>query len=59
MAKPKSSNKLDKPIPELAKIHADNLICRYGIDHAELIVKLAYQKIIASKRALERKYGKK
>lgn len=53
----KRNNKLDKPIPELAKIYADNLICRYGINHAEIIAKLALEKVRASRKSLQRKYG--
>lgn len=55
----KRNNKLDRPIPELAQIYADNLICRYGISHAEIIAKLGLEKIRASRKSLNRKYGSK
>lgn len=55
----KRSNKLDKPIPVIAQIFADRFISGYGIKYAERISKLVYEKIIASRKGLERKYGKK
>lgn len=58
-AKNKGSNKLDKPIPELAQIFAERFIGGYGIQDAETIAKLCYEKIVAKRKALDRKYGGK
>lgn len=54
----KHKRKLNKPIPEFAQNFADAFICSYGIDRAEIIAKLVLEKIRASKKSLERKYGK-
>jgi len=55
----KRSNKLDKPIPELAQLFADRFIAAYGIADAQRIAKLVYEKVVASRKSLERKYGKR
>ena len=54
----KRSNKLEKPIPELAHNLSVRLIGSVGIVEAELIAKLTLEKIIASRKSLMRKYGK-
>lgn len=54
----KKSNKLTKPIHELAEIFAAQLIAGYNIANAEQIAKLVLEKIIANRKSLERKYGK-
>ena len=53
------SNKLDRPIHEIAHSFAVRFIGGYGIKDAERIAKLVYEKVVASRRGLERKYGKK
>lgn len=57
--KQKRSNKLDKPIPELAQSFANRFIAGYGIKDAERVAKLVYEKVVASRKSLERKYGKR
>jgi hypothetical protein len=52
------SNKLDKPIHEIAQTFADRFIAQYGIKSAEQVAKLCYEKIVASRKGLERRYGK-
>ena len=54
----KRNNKLDRPLPEIAQIFADRFIASYGIKDAERIALLAYEKVVASRKGLERKYGK-
>ena len=56
--KNKGSNKLNKPIPILAQIFADRFIAGYGIVDAEIVAKLCYEKIVAKRKALNRKYGR-
>ena len=58
-ARHKRNNKLDKPIPEIAQSFADRFISSYGIADAEQVAKLCYEKVVASRRGLERKYGKR
>lgn len=53
------NNKLDKPIPEIAQLFANRFISTYGIDKAEQVAKLVYEKVVASRRGLERRYGKR
>jgi len=53
------NNKLDKPIPEIAQSFTDRFIASYGIANAEQIAKLVWEKIVASRKSLERKYGKR
>jgi len=53
----KRSNKLDKPLHEIAEVFAARFIGQYGIKAAEQIAKLAYEKVVASRKSLERKYG--
>jgi len=53
------NNKLDKPIPEIARSFADRFIATYGIRDAEQVAKLVWEKIVASRKSLERKYGGK
>lgn len=53
----KRSNKLDKPLPEIAQSFADRFIAGYGIKDAECIAKLVWEKVVASRKGLERKYG--
>lgn len=54
----KRSNKLDKPIPNIAQLFADRFIASYGIKDAEQVAKLVYEKVVASRKGLERRYGK-
>ena len=54
----KRSNKLDRPIHEMAQLFADRFISSYGITDAEQIAKLVYEKVVASRKELERRYGK-
>ena len=58
-ARNKRSNKLDKSIPEIAHSFAVRFIGTYGIDRAEVIAKLVYEKVVASRKSLERKYDKR
>jgi hypothetical protein len=53
------NNKLDKTIPEIAQIFAARFIAQYSIEAAEQVAKLIYEKIIANRKSLERRYGKK
>jgi len=55
----KRSNKLDRPLPEIAQVFADRFIAGYGIKDAERVAKLVYEKVVASRKGLERKYGKR
>jgi len=55
--KRKTDNKLDKPIHEIAGVFAARFIGQYGIKAAEVIAKLAWEKVVASRKSLERKYG--
>ena len=55
--KRKKNIKLDKPLPEIAQSFADRFIASYGIVDAEQIAKLVYEKVVASRKGLERKYG--
>lgn len=54
----KRSNKLDKPVHEIAQSFAVRFIGTYGIEAAEQISKLVYEKVVASRKSLERRYGK-
>jgi hypothetical protein len=54
----KRSNKLDKPLPEIAHSFATRFIAGYGIKDAERIAKLVWEKVVASRKSLERRYGK-
>jgi len=56
--KRKQNNKLDKPISEIAETFASRFIAQYGIKAAEQVAKLVYEKIVASRKSLERRYGK-
>lgn len=56
--KRKRSNKLEKPLPEIAQSFADRFIASYGIRDAEQVAKLCYEKVVASHKSLERRYGK-
>jgi len=55
----KRSNKLDKPLPQIAQSFADRFIAGYGIKDAERVALLVYEKVVASRKGLERKYGKR
>ena len=55
----KRSNKLDRPIHEIAHTFAVRFISSYGIADAERIAKLVYEKVVASRKGLEHKYGEK
>ena len=57
MTRAKKNPKLDKPLPEIAQSFADRFISGYGIADAERVAKLAYEKVVASRKGLERKYG--
>jgi len=54
----KRSNKLDRPIYEIAQLFAVRFIGSYGIDDAERIALLVLEKIRANRKGLERRYGK-
>lgn len=58
MARAKKNPKLERPIPDIAHVLANQLIAGYGIADAERIAKLVWEKIVASRKGLERKYGK-
>jgi len=51
------NNKLDRSIPDIAQIFAVRFIAQYGIEAAEQVAKLVYEKIAASRKSLQRKYG--
>lgn len=53
------SNKLDRPTYKIAQLFADRFIAQYGIKDAEQIAKLCYEKVVASRKGLERKYGER
>ena len=55
----KQSNKLDQPIYQIAQLFADRFISSYGIADAERIAKLVYEKVVANRKGLEHKYGKR
>lgn len=55
----KRSNKLDRPLPEIAQLFADRFIAGYGIVDAERVAKLVWEKVVASRKSLERRYGSK
>jgi len=57
MARPKKNHKLDMTVPQIAESFANRFIGAYGIKDAEVVAKLTYEKIVASRRSLERKYG--
>jgi hypothetical protein len=59
MPKKKKVHELLKTIPEYAKSNAETFIATYGIDRAEIIAKLTLEKIRASSKRLEEKYGGK
>lgn len=58
MTRAKKNPKLEKPIPELAHNLSVRLIASYGIAEAEMVAKLVYEKVVASRKGLERRYGK-
>ena len=55
-ARNKRSNKLDKPLPDIAQSFADRFISGYGIADAERIALLVYEKVVAVRKSLDRKY---
>ncbi len=55
----KRSNKLDRPIHEIAHSFAVRFIGSYGIKDAEQVAKLCYEKVVASRKGLECKYGER
>ena len=55
----KQSNKLDRPIHEIAHTFAVRFIGTYGIADAECIAKLVYEKVVANRKGLEGRYGKR
>ena len=57
-ARNKRSNKLEKPLPKIAQSFADRFIAGYGIANAERIALLVFEKVVASRKSLERRYGK-
>lgn len=57
-ARNKRNIKLDRPLPDIAQSFADRFIASYGIKDAERVAKLCYEKIIANRKSLERRYGK-
>jgi len=54
----KRSNKLEKPLPDIAQSFADRFIASYGVADGERIALLIYEKVVASRKSLERRYGK-
>ena len=54
----KQSNKLDRPIHEIAQLFAVRLISSYSIIDAERIALLTLEKIRANRKGLETRYGK-
>jgi len=52
-----AKHRLEKSLPCYAESHSTQFIAAYGIDRALIVAKLTTQKIIASKKSLERKYG--
>ena len=58
MTRRKKNPKLEKPIAELAHDQSVKLIASYGIVEAEIVAKLTLEKIRASRKSLQRKYGK-
>ncbi len=59
MTRAKKNPKLDKPLPEIAQSFADRFIASYGIADAERVAKLVYEKVVALRKSLDRKYGSK
>ncbi len=59
MTRTKKNPKLDRPLPEIVQLFAERFIAGYGIADAEQIAKLVYEKVVASRKGLERKYGKR
>lgn len=59
MARAKKNPKLDKSLPEIAQSFANRFIASYGIADAEQVAKLVWEKVVASRKGLERKYGKR
>ena len=58
MTRAKKNPKLDQPIHEIAHTFAVRFISSYGIKDAEQVAKLVYEKVVASRKGLERRYGK-
>jgi len=50
-------HKLMHSLPKYAQNHHDSFIAAYGMDRALVVAKLTLEKIRASKRSLERRYG--
>jgi len=50
-------HKLMLTIPQYAQSNADIFIAAYGIDRALIVAKLTLEKIRASKKSIERRYG--
>lgn len=59
MTRRKKNPKLEKPLPEIAQSFASRFISSFGIADAEQVAKLVYEKVVASRKGLERKYGKR
>ncbi|MCK5615775.1 hypothetical protein KAR91_78655 [Candidatus Pacearchaeota archaeon] len=59
MTREKHNDKLDRPIHEIAHSFAVRFIGSYGITDAERIAKLVYEKVVANRKGLECKYGKR
>ena len=57
MARAKKNLKLEKPLPEIAQSFASRFIASFGITDAERIALLTYEKVVASRKGLERKYS--
>ena len=53
----KKKTKHEKPIAEDAQNWAERFIAGYGIIEAEMVAKLTLEKIRASRKSLQRKYG--
>ncbi len=57
MGRPKKDKPPEKPISELAHNLSVRLIASHGIVSAEIVAKLTLEKIRASRKSLQRKYG--
>jgi len=58
MTRTTDSNKLDRPLYEIAQLFANRFIGSYGIVDAERIAKLIWEKVVANRKGLEGRYGK-
>ena len=59
MTRAKKNTKYLHTLPVIAQNFADQLIAGCGIKDAEQVAKLCYEKVVASRKGLERRYGKR